>query len=428
MELQRPRGTQDVLPPSSSLWRAVEQTAREVARSFAYDEIRTPVFEHVELFTRGVGESTDIVEKEMYEFDDRGGRRLVLRPESTASVARALIQAGELSDLPRRLYYIQSHFRYERPQSGRLRQHHQFGIELYGVKGPLADAEVISVAHAFLSRLGLRNLEAAINSIGCTVCRPTYRAALIGHLETHRTELCADCQRRLERNPLRVLDCKVPTCQVVVRAAPKPIDHLCAECQAHLAGLEGALGSLGIPFRREPGLVRGLDYYTRTVFELQYAGLGAQSTVCGGGRYDGLVREIGGPDVPAIGFGLGLERLLLTLQQEGLQPKAAAAPDVAVLYIGERLGPEALRIAQDLRAEGVCVEAEVQGKSASATLRRVQKLGIPHAVILGEREWSQGVGIIRDMSRSEQTEAPLDEIPRRIAGMVLRDPGPRNPG
>lgn len=428
VQLQRPRGTQDIFPASAANWQAVESVVREVAQSFGYGEIRTPVFEHGELFTRGVGDTSDIVEKEMYELTDRGGRHLVLRPESTAPVVRAVLQASLLPDLPLRFYYMQSHFRYERPQSGRLRQHHQFGIELFGAPGPLADAEVISVAHTFLGRLGLPNLEVAINSIGCADCRPTYRVALVEHLTAHREELCGDCQRRLERNPLRVLDCKVPGCRAVVEVAPKPIDHLCDNCRTHLLGVESALTALQIPFHREPALVRGLDYYTRTVFELHYANLGAQSTVCGGGRYDGLMREIGGPPVPAVGFGLGLERLILSLESEGLLHAEAPRPDVAVLYIGDELGGEALRVAAELRSRGLRAEAEVQGKSPSATLRRVQKLGIPYAVILGPKEFAQGLAAIRDMSASDQSEVPVKELADHLSRMILRDPGSRNSG
>lgn len=410
MDLQRPRGTQDILPDQTPIWHRVEAAAHRVAQSYGYREIRTPVFEHAEVFRRGVGDATDIVEKEMYEFEDRGGRKLVLRPESTAAVARALQQTSLLAEPPVRVYYIQSHFRYERPQSGRLRQHTQFGVEVWGVSGPLADAEVIALAGSLLSELGLRGLVVRLNSLGCDVCRPRYREALVAHLAGHREELCGDCQRRLERNPLRVLDCKVSSCQAVVTAGPKPLDYLCNECEGHLHGVEAALLALGIVFMRDGSLVRGLDYYSRTVFEIGYEKLGAQSTVCGGGRYDGLMKALGGKPQPAVGFGLGLERLILTLESEGLLPSPEASVDAFLAYLGEDLGPEAMRIAQMLRARGLRVEMETLGRSLKAQLRRAQKLGAHFVVIVGPQELGRGVAMVRNMETSAQTEVPIEDL------------------
>ncbi|MDA8345144.1 MAG: histidine--tRNA ligase [Thermaerobacter sp.] len=421
MELQRPRGTQDILPGDSPKWQRVEAVAHRVAQSFGYAEIRTPTFEHVDVFRRGVGDGTDIVEKEMYEFQDHGGRALVLRPESTAAVARALLQASAFSELPLRLYYLQRHFRYERPQSGRLREHTQFGVEAYGAAGPLADAEVIALAQSFLGALGLTNLSVRLNSIGDGQCRPAYRAALLAHLEGHRQDLCADCQRRMERNPLRVLDCKNEGCRRVIAQAPQTLDHLCADCRAHLEGVEAALSALGISFSRDASIVRGLDYYTRTVFEVQYENLGAQSTVCGGGRYDGLVDALGGAPQPGVGFGLGVERLLLTLEEEGLLEDRPAGTDVFVAWLGGELGPEAMRIAQALRASGLRVEEEILGRSLKAQLRRAQKLRAAKVVILGPQEFLRGVAILRDMTSSQQEEVPIEDLPARVGSAAPRD-------
>ncbi len=418
LELQRPRGTQDILPKDSAKWQVVEAAAHRVAQSFGYAEVRTPTFEHVEVFRRGVGDATDIVEKEMYEFKDHGDRDLVLRPESTAAVARALLQASAFAEPPVRLYYMQSHFRYERPQAGRLRQHTQFGVEVYGAGGPLADAEVIALAQSFLAELGLRNLSVRLNSIGDAQCRPAYRAALVAHLEGHREELCADCQRRIERSPLRVLDCKKEGCRRVVAEAPQPIDHLCEDCLRHLEGVEAALFALGISYARDGSIVRGLDYYTRTVFEIQYAKLGAQSTVCGGGRYDGLVEALGGAPQPGVGFGLGLERLLLTLEEESLLPADRSAVDVFVAAIGEELGNEALRIAQLLRGHGLRVEQDILARSLKAQLRRAQKVGVAKVVILGPQEFARGVATVRDMVSSAQEEVPIDQLAARITAPV----------
>ena len=420
LELQRPRGTQDILPSESPNWQLVEAAAHRVAQSFGYAEIRTPMFEHVEVFRRGVGDATDIVEKEMYEFEDHGGRSLVLRPESTAAVARALLQASAFSELPLRLYYLQRHFRYERPQSGRLREHTQFGVEVYGAPGPLADAEVIALAQSFLAALGLRNLSVRINSIGDDQCRPAYRAALLAHLTAHEEELCADCRRRMERNPLRVLDCKNPGCRRVVAAAPQTLDHLCDDCRGHLEGVEQALSALGIAYARDPSIVRGLDYYTRTVFEVQYEKLGAQSTVCGGGRYDGLVESLGGARQPGVGFGLGIERLLLTLQEESLLPAQEESVDAYVAAIGEELGPEAMRIAQMLRGAGLRVEQEILSRSLRAQLRRAQKLHAAQVVILGPQEFLRGVAVLRDMGSSQQEEVPIEDLPARVGAAVSR--------
>ncbi|HEY5349504.1 MAG TPA: histidine--tRNA ligase, partial [Candidatus Lustribacter sp.] len=309
--LAAPRGTHDVLPPRSADWNRLENRAREIAEHFGYGEIRTPTFEATELFVRGVGETTDIVEKEMYTFLDKGDRSMTLRPEWTAPVARAVLEHSLLAQGPQRLYYVGSIFRYERPQAGRYREAHQFGIECFGFAGPEADVEVIGVAAALIGRYGLSGVTVRLNSVGDDVCRPRYRDALLAHFRPHAAELSADSRSRLERNPLRLLDSKSPADAPFVATAPTLLDTLCADCLEHFAGVRRYLDALGIAYEVDPRLVRGLDYYTRTVFEITSTALGAQSTVCGGGRYDGLVASLGGPPTPAVGFGLGLERFLM---------------------------------------------------------------------------------------------------------------------
>ncbi len=404
----RPRGTEDVLPQDTAAWQFLVDAARRHCSRFGYYEIRTPTFEHTELYHRGVGETTDIVEKEMYTFKDRGGRDITLRPEGTASVVRAFLehslgQAG----LPVRVFYVEPMFRYERPQGGRLREHTQFGVECIGAAGPLADAEVIELGYEFLTGLGLRNIEVQLNSIGCPVCRPGYRAALVDYLRGHVDELCEDCQARLDRNPLRVLDCKREGCRAVTAKAPRATDYLCDDCRSHFDEVQQLLASLGIPFTLNPRLVRGLDYYTRTVFEMVHGGLGAQNAVCSGGRYDGLAAELGGPPTPGIGFGLGLERLLLTLRNERIPLPEPPAPDVMVAVAAEGPGaPElqqkAMVLARDLRRAGVAADVDVMGRSLKAQLRYANKQGIRYVAVLGEEEAASGEVSLRDMTAGTQ--------------------------
>ncbi|MGI6153928.1 MAG: histidine--tRNA ligase, partial [Christensenellaceae bacterium] len=329
MAINAPKGTKDVLPGESYKWQYIEKTVREICSVFGYREIRTPVFEHTELFLRGVGDTTDIVQKEMYTFTDKGDRSVTLKPEGTAGVVRAFIESGLANGpQPTKMYYLNCPvFRYERPQSGRLREHHQFGIEAFGAGDASVDAEVISVALTLFDKVGMKNLRLNINSIGCEKCRPGYHEALKDYLRENYDSLCETCKERFEKNPLRILDCKVESCQSLIKEAPVMIDHLCEECDSHFDALKGYLGALDIEYSVNPFIVRGLDYYTKTVFEIISDSIGAQGTVCGGGRYDKLVKEIGGPDMPGIGFGLGIERLLLVMENEGIEISEPSVTD-----------------------------------------------------------------------------------------------------
>lgn len=396
--LQRPRGTEDVLPPESQHWLYVEMKAREVAHRFGFQEIRTPVFEHTELFQRGAGATSDVVEKEMYTFLDRGGRSLTLRPESTAPVVRALGEAGLLGQR-QKVYYLQSHFRYERPQAGRYRQHHQFGVEFLGDGAPSADLEVILLAHSYLTLLGLTGLTVRLNSIGDAACRPRYRSALVSFLKDRQEALCPDCQRRLVTNPLRVLDCKVPGCIAARQGHPVTLDYLCDDCAQHFAAVQSLLAALQIPFVLDPTIVRGLDYYTRTVFEL--VGEEGQA-ICGGGRYDGLAEAIGGEATPAVGFGLGLERLLALLREQRLLPEPAPAVDLFLAVQGEAWLP-ALQVAATVRQAGFALDYDGSGRSLKAQLRTAARLRAPYALILGPEEIRRGTVTIRRMADGWQT-------------------------
>lgn len=403
MVIGRPRGTDDLLPGRVEAWRLVESRAREYAGRAGFGEIRTPLFEFSELFERGVGEATDVVDKEMYSFLDRGDRRLTLRPEGTSPVARAYLDSGGTGSV-RRYFYLQPNFRYERPQAGRYRQHHQFGSEILGAASPLADAEVILLATEFLGSWGLGDLEVGLNSIGCPSCRPGYRQALKEYYASHREELCPHCQVRYEKNPLRLLDCKEESCQGLVEGAPRSLDHLCDDCREHLDGLLTELDRLGLRYRLRSDIVRGLDYYTRTVFEIQSPSLGAQATLCGGGRYDGLVEALGGPSTPGVGFGLGLERLLLVLGQTGYSLPGEQTPEVLVV------ASDPLPLARDLRREGFRVELDLQGRSLKAQLKGAGRRGIPWVVIAGSEEAERGKVSLRRMETGEQAEYAPEEL------------------
>ncbi|MEP0773745.1 MAG: histidine--tRNA ligase [Acidobacteriota bacterium] len=409
--IQRPRGTRDLLPPETRLWQAVEEVAREVFGAFGAEEIRTPIFEPTELFVRSVGETTDIVHKEMYTFSDRKGRSLTLRPEGTASVARAWIENG-LADRsqPLRLYYIGPMFRYERMQRGRFRQFAQIGLELLGADGALADAEVLAALYEFLGRLGFADLEVHLNNLGDPEDRPRYLAAIRDTLAPHRGELCGDCQRRLEENPLRVLDCKVPRCGELAAAAP-PVDGVASEAsRRHVAEVEEQLARLAIPFRRNPRLVRGLDYYLRTVFEVVSPQLGTGTVVCGGGRYDRLIADLGGPAVPGIGFAVGEDRLVEILP-ERFRTAVLARPRLYVIPLGETAARHALPHARAWVRGGVPLELEVTGRSLRAALKRAAGEGFAAAAILGEEELAAGEVTVRDLARGEQQRVALAALP-----------------
>ncbi len=411
-ELQKPRGTRDVLPEEASRWRLLEDRARQVAARYGYGELRTPLFEVTELFRRGVGEDTDIVGKEMYTFLDRKGRDMTLRPEGTAPAVRAFLEHNlGAGPQPVRLFYLQPAFRYERPEEGRWRQHHQFGAECFGAAGAAADAEVIALAVDFLRTAGVADFRLRLNSIGCPACRPAYRAALREYYRPLLPLLCADCQERFGQNPLRLLDCKVDTAHAA--GAPRTADHLCTDCREHLQGLEALLARLRISFDRDPTLVRGLDYYTRTVFELESPRLGSQSALGGGGRYDGLVELLGGQPTPAVGGGVGLERTLLALEAGGAPAPTVEPPQVFVASVGEEYALEAMGVASQLRSAGVRVITDPLGRSLKAQLKQAARAGARWTVILGE-ELSRWVLVLRDMAAGVQEEVPAGELLTRI--------------
>ncbi|MCR4433579.1 MAG: histidine--tRNA ligase [Caldiserica bacterium] len=407
-KITTPRGTQDILPPDSELWQYLENIIREVAQDFCYQEIRTPIIEHSELFQRGVGIETDIVTKEMYTFEDKGGRTLTLRPEGTAPVARAFIQHNlESNGLPQKLYYIGPMFRYERPQAGRYRQHHQFGFEVLGGKEPGLDVEVITIAITIFKRIGISQFKVLLNSIGCSECRPQFLENLRAYLRPFLPQLCVDCQRRVETNPMRVLDCKNPSCQAILNNAPSPVSWLCEECQEHFQEVQRLLGFLNYPFEIAHRLVRGLDYYTRTVFEVVSPELGAQNSLCGGGRYDNLIEAIGGPPTPGVGFAGGIERAFLILKSREIRP----FPKIRVfLAYQERAFETALSILRDLRENGISADMLYESKSLSSQLKTANRRGFPFAVILGEEELRTETFVLKDMSSGEQKTLPYSRL------------------
>ncbi|MDN5344741.1 MAG: histidyl-tRNA synthetase [Clostridia bacterium] len=411
MLTNRPRGTEDILPQEIDRWYLLEATARQVSRLYGYREIRTPLFEHTELFDRGVGDTTDIVEKEMYTFQDRGGRSVTLRPEGTAPVVRAFLEHHlEAGGLPVKLFYLGPMFRYGRPQAGRLRQFHQFGVEAFGSRDPALDAEVIALAMDFYSRLGLKGLELHLNSVGCPVCRPGHREALQRYLRPHLGELCPTCQGRFERNPLRIFDCKSPVCQEIVNSAPTVAASLCPECSRHFQRVQEYLQELGWQFIPDEHLVRGLDYYTNTAFEIMVTGIGAQSSIGGGGRYDGLVAALGGKPVPGIGFGLGLERVLLALAARGQDLTPEQGVDVLVLTAGAGLDRAAVSLLARFRAAGLRADKDYLGRSLKAQMKYANRYPARLAVILGEAELARGRVLVRHLDTGSQAEVSLEAV------------------
>lgn len=404
-----PRGTQDVLPSQSYKWHYLERTALETARLFGFKELRFPVFEHTELFNRSVGDTTDVVQKEMYTFLDKGGRSITLRPEGTAGAMRAILQNGLLNEaLPLKVSYLVSCFRYEKPQAGRLREFHQFGVEMVGSASPAADAQTIGVAKAIFDKLGITGLELEINSIGCPECRAKYHAALKEYFQSHIEELCETCRGRLEKNPMRILDCKSPVCSEIAKDAPKVLDYICEDCRAHFEGLKGQLDAMGIPYQVNPGIVRGLDYYTRTVFEFVATGIGAQGTVCGGGRYDGLIQLLGGQPTPSIGFAMGLERLLLVMEQQGLEIPKEASCDLYMGSMGEKAQLKAAQLCSQLREAGFYAESDTMGRGVKAQMKYADKLGARYSCIIGDNELEQGIVRVKQMETGDTKEVALD--------------------
>ncbi len=420
MLTQAPRGTRDMLPQEAYLWHMLENRMRELAALWGYREIRTPVFEHTELFLRGVGGTTDIVTKEMYTFKDKGDRSITLKPEGTAGAVRAFLEGRLYAEpLPCKVYYLAAPiFRYENPQAGRLREHHQFGMECFGGKEPSVEAELINLLMTLLRSLGLSNLTVHINSIGCRCCRPRFGEALRAYLGDRIHDMCEDCRARFDKNPLRILDCKQEKCKAIVAGAPSILDSLCDDCKAHFERLQGLLTAQGIPFAVDPTIVRGLDYYTRTVFEVIMQTGREGLALCGGGRYDNLVEELGGPDTPAAGFGLGLERILLELKNQGLTPPAPSLTDVYVANIGDECRTDAFVFAQKLRALAVRTESDLCGRSLKAQFKYADKLGAKYVVLVGGEEFARGTVKLRDLNTRQETELPVGEAPEKIATIL----------
>jgi histidyl-tRNA synthetase len=415
----RPRGTEDVVGPEVRQWQYLEALARELSQRYGYEEIRTPVFEHTELFVRSAGETSDVVTKEMYTFLDRGGRSLTLRPEGTAAVVRAFLENRLYSrPLPVKLFYLGPMFRYSRPQAGRLRQFHQFGAELLGSADPAADAEVISLAMDFFLRLGLERLELHLNSIGCPNCRPAYREALVGYLGGVRESLCPDCLARYERNPLRVFDCKENQCRRALAQAPLVTEHLCRECADHYAMVKRLLEGLGIPYQEDPYLVRGLDYYTKTAFEIMLKDLGAQNSLGGGGRYDGLVEAFGGPSTPAVGFAVGLERVLLAWRSQGGEAPFPEEPKVFVAVADHAGKIEAVKLVHRLRQAGLTADISYQGKSLKSQMKHADRWGAQVTVILGGEELAEGTVTLRRMSAGVQERVPIGKAIEAVKRII----------
>ncbi len=410
MQFQAPRGTFDVLPEDQKYWRLVTSTAEEVASRAGFRRLDTPVFEDSALFERGVGSTTDIIEKETYSFEDRGGDMLTLRAEGTAPACRAYLQHG-MRNLPQpvRLYYLCPVFRYERPQSGRYRQHNQFGVEIIGESDASVDADVIEAGWRYLETVGLSDLTLYVNSIGDRACRPEYMRELRSYYEGHSERLCADCQRRLDRNALRLLDCKNDQCQPLIDEAPASFDHLCDECEAHWDRLRKYLGIIGLDFQTEHRLVRGLDYYTRTVFEIAPQLEGRTVTIVGGGRYDGLIEELGGPPTPGVGFGMGLERVIYNIKREEVPVSEPSPTKVVVVHLGNAGKSAGLKLSSGLRRSGIAATL-APPRGMRSQMRYAANSGATHAVIIGDNELEKGVATVRDLGRSEQAEIALNYI------------------
>ena len=412
MEVQAPKGTKDMLPQDAYKWHFVENKFREIAKFYGMREIRTPMFEHTDLFLRGVGDTTDIVQKEMYTFNDKGNRSITLKPEGTAPVVRAFIENRLFNEAqPTKLYYAIPCFRYENVQKGRLRQFHQFGTEVFGSKEPSMDAEVIAFAMEFLKSLGLKSLSLNINNLGCPNCRPKYNEALKKFLEENYDDLCGLCQSRFEKNPMRILDCKNKNCGEITKNAPIILDYMCEECDTHFTEVKKYLDALNIPYTVDPGIVRGLDYYTKTIFEI----LNDDFTVCGGGRYDRLIEQLGGPEMPAVGFGLGIERLLLTLQNEGIEIPNEGLYDLYIVARGEDGKLASFKLANALRTRGIKTEINHMGRSLKAEMKYANKIGAKFTVVLGDDELQTGNAKLKRMSDGEQFEVNLNNIEEIVA-------------
>ena len=415
------KGTEDVLPKESYRWQFVENIMREESRTYGFKEIRTPVFEHTELFARGVGQTTDVVQKEMYTFDTKGGESVTLRPEGTAGAARAVLEhALENEGLPIKASYFVSCYRYEKPQAGRLREFHQFGLEEYGTQSPVADAELICVAQSIFDRLGLSGIRLEINSIGCPECRAKYHEALKAYFESYKGELCETCLSRLEKNPMRILDCKSPICSKIAEDAPKITDYLCDECDEHFKAVQKYLDVAKVEYTVNPTIVRGLDYYTKTVFEFVTDCIGAQGTVCGGGRYDGLIEELGGKHLPSLGFAMGMERLLMVMDKQGIEIPDNHECALYIATMGDNAKIKAFELLKKVRECGLIAETDVVGRGLRPQMKYADKIGAKYSLVLGDNEIDENKARVKNMDSGEQTELALDEsFAEKFSQLVL---------
>ncbi len=415
MAIKAPKGTKDMLPEEAYKWQYIEKQFFEICDEYGFGELRTPVFESTELFNRGVGETTDIVQKEMYTFEDLGHRSITLKPEGTSPAVRAFIESKHFADMqPSKYFYNTPCFRYEKPQAGRLRQFHQFGVENFGASSMLADAEIIALADDFLHRMNITDIELHINSVGCKECRPKYRKALQDFLRPHYDELCTTCQSRFETNPMRILDCKSPEDQKIVKDAPLMVDYLCDDCKKAFEELQENLTAMGIEFQIDPKIVRGLDYYTKTAFEFVTTKIGAQGTVCGGGRYDHLIEEIGGPSMPGVGFGLGKERLLMLMELCGADFGENQKPEILVAFIGDNAKHYALKLVQDLRREHVRAAIDTQERNLKGQMKYSNKIGAKYSIVIGDDEIESGELTLKNMESGEQIHITRDQIVETI--------------
>lgn len=416
------KGTQDTLPKESYKVQYVESAMRETAENFGFREMRTPVFEHTELFQRGVGETTDVVQKEMYTFLDKGERSITLRPEGTSGAVRAFLEHGLFNEvLPQKIYYLTSCYRYEKPQAGRLREFHQFGIECFGAGEPSADAEAISLANEIFNYLGIDGLSLEINSIGCPECRKEYHKALKEYFSKYENDLCETCRGRLQRNPMRILDCKSHVCSEIAKNAPTVLEFLCDDCKAHFDGVKKYLDAMDIEYTVNPQIVRGLDYYTRTVFEFVSNEIGAQGTVCGGGRYDGLIGEMGGNPLPACGFGLGIERLLLLMDKKNSQFPEAKKTDLYIASMGENASYKAAALTKELREEGICAQFDTVGRGFKAQMKYANKIDAAYVLVLGDAELETGNIKLKNMADGKEHEMALSTFADDFQSVVIKD-------
>jgi len=402
------KGTKDVLPKEVHKNQYIEATVLDVAEKYGFKEIITPVFEHTELFQRGVGDTTDVVQKEMYSFDDKGGRNITLRPEGTAGAARSFLESGLCNEaLPQKVCYLTSCYSYEKPQAGRLREFHQFGVECFGTASTLADEEIISLAKSVFDNLGVEDISLEINSIGCPSCRAEFHKALKAYFSTRKDELCDTCKDRLDRNPMRILDCKSPVCSEIAKDTPVVLDYLCDECKEHFKQVQKYLKAENIDFTINPKIVRGLDYYTKTVFEFISNSIGAQGTVCGGGRYDGLIEELSGARTPSLGFGMGLERLMLLMETQGCDFPESSKPDLFIVALGDKATLKAVELAKDMRAEGFSCLYDLNKRSLRAQMKYADKLDAKFTIVLGDNEVEEGIAKLKNMATGEETEIAL---------------------